>query len=48
MADIDFKEREIYEQFILGTNGQGYVLDFTDNSFQLFVGDITGIDIHKW
>ncbi|HJP62602.1 MAG TPA: abortive infection family protein [Mucilaginibacter sp.] len=45
MSDISYDERRALEKFISWKNGPGYVLDFSDKSFNLFVGDATGIDI---
>lgn len=45
MAEISYDERRALEKFIKWKNGAGYVLDFSDKSFNLFLGDATGIDI---
>ena len=44
MADLTFIEKAKLESF-LGMKS-GYVMDFTDRTFQEFVGDATGIDIY--
>lgn len=43
MADFSFGEQRIIEQFL--EMGQGYVLDFSDRTFRIFIGDVTGIDV---
>ncbi len=45
MADIGYDETRLLNKFITGINGAGYVLDFSDRTFNTFVGDATGIDI---
>ena len=45
MANMDFIEREYFEQ--LFGMGSGYVLDFSNRSFQEFVYSIMQIDIYK-
>ncbi|HAT90908.1 MAG TPA: hypothetical protein DCS36_00540 [Sphingobacterium sp.] len=47
MADLTFAERNIFETFITGENGAGYVLDFNDRTFKEFVGETTGIEIDE-
>lgn len=44
MANLNFSEKIKIEKF-LGMGG-GYVMDFSDRTFQEFVGDATGIDIN--
>jgi hypothetical protein len=44
MADLTFIEKKRLETF-LGM-GSGYVMDFSDRTFQAFVGEITGINIY--
>jgi len=44
MAELSFQERRIIEaELIQG----GYVLNFTDRTFQEFVADVTGLDINE-
>ncbi len=45
MADISFGDRRIIETFL--EMGGGYVLDFSDRTFQAFIFDVTGLDITK-
>ena len=45
MADLNYSKQRTLESFISGYNGAGYVLDFTDKTFQDFVGNATGLDI---
>lgn len=47
MAEINYNERRSYDRFIMGKNGAGYVLDFSDKTFRTFVGDVTGIDVDQ-
>lgn len=43
MAVISFQEKRIVEDFL--DMNFGYVLNFSDRTFQLFIADVTGIDI---
>ncbi|WP_202393903.1 hypothetical protein [Flavobacterium sp. HBTb2-11-1] len=43
MADLSIQEKAKIEKF-LGM-GSGYVADFSDRTFQEFVGAVTGLDI---
>lgn len=43
MATISFQEKRVIEDF-MEMHG-GYVLNFSDRTFQIFVADVTGIDI---
>ncbi|TRW21538.1 hypothetical protein FMM05_19980 [Flavobacterium zepuense] len=45
MAELSYSERQTIEKFVAGNNGAGYVLDFSDRTFQEFVGDVVGLDI---
>jgi hypothetical protein len=45
MAELSFMERRTIESF-LGMR-TGYVFDFSDRSFQEFVAEATGLDIHS-
>lgn len=45
MAELTFSEKTKFETFF-GMKS-GYVLDFSDRTFQEFVGDATGIDINQ-
>ena len=45
MAKLDFIEKNYFEQ--LFSMSSGYVLDFTNRTFQEFVYDVMGIDIYK-
>lgn len=45
MADLTFMEKGIIENF-LGMN-TGYVMDFSDRTFQEFVGEATDLDINS-
>jgi len=45
MSDLSSKEKTILEKF-LGM-GSGYVLDFTNHSFEEFIRDNTGIEIYE-
>jgi hypothetical protein len=44
MADLSYVERANIEKF-LGMNS-GYVMDFSDRTFQEFIGDAVGLDIN--
>ncbi|GAB4280682.1 MAG: hypothetical protein Kow0068_05010 [Marinilabiliales bacterium] len=44
MADLNFKEKRLLEK--LFEMGGGYVLDFSDRTFQEFIIDTMGIDIY--
>lgn len=44
MADLNFKEKRLLEK--LFEMGGGYVLDFSDRTFQEFIIDTIGIDIY--
>ena len=43
MSDLTFMEKASFEK--LFEMKSGYVLDFTDHTFQMFVGEVTGEDI---
>ncbi len=43
MADLNYIEKSNFEDFF--EMKSGYVLDFSDRTFQEFVGDATGKDI---
>lgn len=45
MADISFGEKRIIENFL--EMGGGYVLDFSDRTFQAFIFDVTGLDVNE-
>jgi hypothetical protein len=45
MAELKFQEKQIIEK-LLGMD-TGYVADFSDRTFQLFIGDHFNIDIHS-
>lgn len=47
MASLTYAEQNVFENFIKGENGAGYVLDFNDRTFKEFVGESTGIDISE-
>jgi len=44
MKNLSFKNKAILEKYL--EMGSGYVLDFSDRTIGLFVGDSIGIDIH--
>ena len=44
MADLNFKEKRLLEK--LFEMGDGYVLDFSDRTFQEFIIDTIGVDIY--
>jgi hypothetical protein len=45
MADLTFIEKSKFENFL--EMQKGYVLDFSDRTFQAFVGEVTGKDIQE-
>jgi hypothetical protein len=47
MAEITYDETRLLEKFMTGINGAGYVLDFSDRTFNIFVGDATGFNIDQ-
>lgn len=44
MKNLSYKNKVVLERFL--EMGSGYVLDFSDRTIALFVGDSVGIDIH--
>ena len=45
MKNLSYKNKVILERFL--EMGSGYVLNFSDRTMALFVGDSVGIDIHN-